>query len=730
MLKTYKIFLILFLSFSLFTTLYSSTVKLSGYIYDKTTGKPIPDANVQIKDTTLGTASQSNGYFFIRNLTPGNYTLLVKVIGYKLKEIDGINLENDKTIRIELEPEVIQLDPVIVSATLSGHRKSNISASAEVLTETELQEITATTAAEAVESVSGIYIKNYDGFAGVLSPSIRGSNTNQVVVLLDGVRLNTAQGGGVDLNTFPISGLGSIEIVRGGHSALLGSDAVGGAIHLFSRNLSFEKPLAFGIKNTLGSFGTGEVNLHAAQKVNNFSYFVNYNHRQSDGNFEFKTPDSNSKQTRQNNDYKGDNLLVRSTYAFDSGNFLQLFLFAEKAKKGIAGSVALNPWTGAPMTTPNARARDAQGIVSLLSENQITDKFHLKTNFAVYSKEFHYTNPDGWTPVDDKHTNQTIDFNFQGSYYLSQMLKIQAGLEQRLEKLKSTKFTADDRKVSGAFAQLEIHQALAPGSVKSHLAIIPAVRYDRYSDVGSQTSPKIGVLLSAGENFNISARANAGKSFRAPSFDDLYWPDDGFTRGNPDLKPETATSWDAGITVQRRGKSFWQLEITYFNQRVRDLIGWGPDASGVWQPFNTGKAKISGLETGIKLRPVADIFYIDIYHTYMKAIDETDGSATEGKWLIYRPKNKIDLLAGINFRGFSLNFNYRIVDKRYTSIDNSASLSKYNLLNGNIGYGFSLFNLQFDLKLMALNLLNKSIYLNEGYPLPGREFRFTLGIER
>ncbi|NOZ63317.1 MAG: TonB-dependent receptor, partial [Calditrichaeota bacterium] len=367
----------------------------------------------------------------------------------------------DKKLDFHLQSEVIQLDPVIVTATLSEHKQSQVTTSAEVLTEAKLQEMTATTAAEAIESVGGLYVKNYDGLAGVVSPSIRGSNTNQVVVLLDGVRLNTGQGGGVDLNAFPVSALGTIEVVRGGHSALLGGDAIGGAIHLMSKTLNAASPLAFGFQSTVGSFSTRELNAFGAQRWGKFSYLIDFNHAQSDGNFEFEMPESGAKATRENNDYKGDNLFFKTGFDFNSGNKLQLIFHGHDSEKGVAGSVKINPWTGAPMTTPNARAENERRLVSVLSDNQIADRIRLQTNVFMNKNTFHYTNPDGWTPVDDKHENTVLGVNWRGIYYLTQTLKIQTGLEQRVEKLESTKFTVDDRNVFGAFVQLELNRAFS-----------------------------------------------------------------------------------------------------------------------------------------------------------------------------------------------------------------------------------------------------------------------------
>ena len=79
---------------------------------------------------------------------------------------------------------------------------------------------------------------------------------------------------------------------------------------------------------------------------------------------------------------------------------------------------------------------------------------------------------------------------------------------------------------------------------------IPALRWDHYNDMESQACPKLGWMLQGGRGHRWSITANIGRSFRAPSFNDLYWPDDGFAYGNPDLKPETATNMDFGLRIE------------------------------------------------------------------------------------------------------------------------------------------------------------------------------------
>ncbi len=702
--------------------------KISGFIFNKSTNQPIPNANIILSNSTTGAASQAGGYFFINNIPRDSYDVTVKVIGYESQTEAGVSIGENTKLNFYLTPQPIQFDPIIVSASLTEHRQSQISVSTEILTSATLGKQTGSTAGEVLESVGGLYIKNYDGFAGVLSPSIRGSHTNQVVVLLDDMRLNTAQGGGVDLNSFPAAALEKIEVVRGGHSAIVGSDALGGAIQLISKESVTPRGFTYGLNTTLGSFGSRMVNIFGSHKIGILSYFANYNITQSDGDFAYKTPDTAQDATRENNDYKGNNLFLKTKLDLNQNHRIQLIYHDMHAEKGAAGSVNINSWSGEPMLTPNARSKYDRRLLSLQSMNQVTDRLRFEELFYYQTYDFNYKDPDVWSPTDDLHENKTLGFSLKGFYHFNSALSLAAGAELRKDQLKSTKFVVEDRDIQSLFGQAEINHDLSLFNLGTQWTWVPAVRWDNYSDMNSFTSPKLGLIIATGENINFALRGNVGQSFRAPAFDDLYWPDEGWGKGNPNLDPEISTNMDVGIVLSQKSSHFIQGEMSYFNNDVENLIAWGPEESGIWTPLNIGNAKIQGLETGIKFNQTEDRFSLSIFHTWMKATDETPNSLTEGKRLIYRPDSKLDIAGGIKIGQLNLNLNYRVVSKRYTSTDNAQTLPNYHLFNGNVGYGLKIAGFSIKTKLDVLNILDKSVYLNDGFPMPGREVRFTMGL--
>ena len=695
------------------------TGKLSGFISDKTTGTPIPDANILIEGTKLGTVSKDGGFYFLENIPQAISSVTVRVIGYLPETFENIKITTNTALDFNLTPKPIQMESVIVTATRTDHLQSNVTVSSEVINSSQLQTTNGSTVGEIVQSATGTFTRNYGGLAGIQTASIRGSNVDQVLVLLDGRRLNNAQGGGVDLNNLPIEGIDRIEILRGGHSALYGSDAIGGIINLITRQTNSTQGFSYGMKTSRGSYGFENYNFFGSQQIGPVSYFLSYNQLQNKGNYDYLTPGATQKIVRENNDYLGNSLFAKTQLFINQKNYLQFIHQSIKTKRGVIGPISF--------PSPQASREETRRFYTLKTINQVSNRLRLEGQFFYQNTKNNYNDPGGWIPTDDTHKSFTQGFDFQTYITVLQNFVITAGTEIENERLESTKFSEKKRTKQSVFVQTELDKSLSLWGINSKFRLIPAVRWDQYTDIDAQTSPKIGALVSFGNHFTL--RGNVGKSFRVPAFFDLYWPEDDYTKGNPNLLPEKSTDFDFGILVRKSGNQHLQFESTYFQNDFEDLILWKSDTDWKWAPFNVGQAKISGLENSILYRLPKNLVHFKVAYTSMKAIDNTSESESKDKRLIYRPDNKLDLSAGLQLKPFTANLSYSLVGERFTKDDNSKSISGYRLINGNIGSSFSVNNMTLDAKLEVLNLLDKNIYVLEGYPIPGREFRFSLGLK-
>ena len=208
-----------------------------------------------------------------------------------------------------------------------------------------------------------------------------------------------------------------------------------------------------------------------------------------------------------------------------------------------------------------------------------------------------------------------------------------------------------------------------------------------------------------------------GESFRAPTFNDLYWPREdwgiwGGVEGNPNLRPETAKSYELGVTTSFSDKL--ETDITYFNNKFNDLISWQSDASWWYRPSNVNKALIQGIEFNTDYSPVKKL-KLNFNYTYLKAED-----IITDKWLTYRPKNTYKGSVSYAFTDkLSFYTGARYVTKRFTETTNASFLKDYFVADANMAYKL---NNSAEFTFTVDNIFDKDYQEVYNYPMPGTSY--------
>ncbi len=340
-----------------------------------------------------------------------------------------------------------------------------------------------------------------------------------------------------------------------------------------------------------------------------------------------------------------------------------------------------------------------------------------------------FDDPDAWDAKHSQHENNALGFELQNRFILLKDIVFTYGYDFRKDALESTQLFKQERETHSFYLQGEFEQQL-PGNPFIHkLALVPALRYDDYSDVGNQMSPKLGLVLSKTGLLTASLRGNLGKSFRSPTFNDLYWPEDFWSKGNPDLKPEIGFNYDAGTIVQYNGENVsTDFEMTYFVSDLKDLIIWAPINAVQWAPQNVDKSQTKGIETNFGVGLLKNLVRLTLSHTYMESKNNSDESPDKGKYLIYRPKHKVDVGLAFQYHQLMLNFVYRYVDKSFIYSDNSASIPVHRVMDMSLGFRPAFFGMNWQAKFEMLNLSDKQYQVVYDHVMPGRQVRFTLGL--
>jgi vitamin B12 transporter len=545
-------------------------------------------------------------------------------------------------------------------------------ASVSVLTADELRRLGVRTVGEAIAFIPETLARAYGGPGSLITPSIRGSGAEQVLVLLDGVPLNGVFSGNVDLSTIPIDDVERIEVLRGPFSAIYGSGALGGVISIVTRRRVRASVTVGG--GSLGATGLAVSLPLAPTTGDDVGLSLRFDGAAGD---------------RPNSDLRSGSLSLRAAGVRGDRSW-DLRLFGAIIARGAPGSV--------PFPAPLAR-QDDRRIAAAVTTSQTREATTERLRLALHYDAIDYRDP--LFGIADHHAGTTWHADWQRSVRRSEGRVLTWGVETRAEHLSSLS-VGDRSAIHGAW-YIQDDRALTPRALLS-----AGLRVDWHSVWGAQVNPRVGLVYFARPDVRL--RLAVGRTFRGPAFADLYYPFDGFVRGNPLLRPEQAWSLDAGIEATVRPGLV--ARATVFWNDVRDLIIYVPDASFVFSPQNVGSASILGASLEVERR-LAPRWIARGSVTWMRAID-----ASSGLDLPNRPRLAAAVLLTRTFAGgASLTVSATAVGERYADAAGAIRLPGYVTtalvaqapLREGVG-----------IRLSIQNLLDARYEPVQGYPAPGR----------
>jgi outer membrane cobalamin receptor len=694
--------------------------RIFGTVHDQKSGRPVESASIYLQPVSYGTETGSDGRYAITGIPTGSYRLVISRIGYQIiaDQTIHINAGDEIELNFTLQPTILSgIDGIVITATRSPSLSNTIPASVDIIDKVKLDHQNPQNLAEVLNTVQGLYIKDYGGLGGIKTISMRGSNAEQVLVLLDGQRLNNAQTGQVDFSTITLAGVEKVEVVHGGNSALYGADAMGGVINLITRKENEKSGFGGSLKTLFGSFDSRawEGSLHYQQQQ--FSAAITYHNLQSAGNYTFADLQG-QKQRRNNNDLFARDLFSRVNFNFGDPQWQQKLNLSYKyyyAQRGSPGTLSYPSATSRLYNRMNyINAIYSGKMFNLLNDFQLQGYAHYDWN--------RYASDDYDIHTENSFRNGTYGLEAQLKMVLSAAHQRIWGTGMRYDWMTGSTFTVGHhRMVYDLFIQDEIEYPFDQSTLKS-LLLIPAVRFDFFSDFGSHFSPKIGSTLNFASGWNIAIKGNVGLTYRAPVFNELYWPEDEWSRGNPHLRPENGYDWDIGLRMRPPLLAGALVDLTYFCIRMNDLIAWQfQDTKYV--PQNIDKTSSRGVEFNLNLQPVKNAVIISYNYTYLSAVD-----LTTHKTLNYRPRHSGNLALILSWAGLQLELQSQSVSQRYTDAANTQRLAPYSIYNIIFSTRYAFGNFEPKLSLQVINVQNRQYQIIQDQPLPGRELRLNIGL--
>ena len=207
-----------------------------GHVLDKSTQEHLPYVALQVKGTTIGTATDETGHYFIKNLPLGQYTLEVKMMGYKTI-LKTINTKEDKTIELnfDLEESSIHFEDVVISADRNGNTRRLSPSLVSVIDMKTFEATNSNTLSDGLKFQPGLRVENNCQNCGFSQVRINGLDGPYSQILIDSRAIVGSLGGVYGLEQIPANMIEKVEVVRGGGSALMGSSAIGGTINIVTK---------------------------------------------------------------------------------------------------------------------------------------------------------------------------------------------------------------------------------------------------------------------------------------------------------------------------------------------------------------------------------------------------------------------------------------------------------------------------------------------------------------
>lgn len=567
----------------LFTqSLSAQTASLSGNIKEKENTNYLNGASVYIVGSTHGCASNSKGDYLIKNLTIGQYTLVVSFSGYK-SICETISLkEGENIINFELEENFNALDEVVITGTGTHYKLDDVPVQTEIITKKDIEEISGRNIEEIISNISSSF--DYTSSSMGTNIKLNGLGKDYVLVLLNGKRLTGGIGGYTDLSRIDLDNIKQVEIIKGASSTLYGSDAIAGVINIITKKS--KQKLELNSHTRIGAHGELKQFNSLSFRKNKLQSRTTYSYKQTDG-WQLNSMKYNSK-------WESNHDLPFLVPTYDKPvNKSRGYTIAQNFEYVINKKLSLNAdfsWYEKTLYFPfkgrmhnyyyNNKSIDLGGNYKLRKKNYID--FNINFGNYLYYTEYPYkfnetyiTDTDviktTYYPGDRFKNSEQITINAQTKavFHISKNNKLSLGsdvLSNYLEAQYRLNMPDANAITYSVYGQDEI-------KIGKKIDLVAGIRALYHNIAGFSITPKISAMF---KEKRFTYRFTYSNGFKSPTLKELYYYYEsermGIHRlylGNEDLKPQRSHYFS--LSTEYKHKRL-QTSVNLYLNRVYDMI--------------------------------------------------------------------------------------------------------------------------------------------------------------
>ena len=513
---------------------------------------------------------------------------------------------------------IYEMDEVVVTAHRYPVLLKDAAVAVMIIEREEIERLKPLNLGEVLNAAAGIDFKDYGTPGGVNSISLRGVPSNGTLVLVNGQMLNAVTNGMADLSMVDINTIERIEVVKGPVASLYGANALGGVVNIITKRELSRPEIAI-------KFTPATPMLDDPAHTNDLSVRLGLPVKRTQ--FDFSSSYGNSDGYRSNSDLTRYHITGSLGHKSERAEVTSFISYSQK-EYGIPGPLPLvdsfhpvSQFGDSTATSVFDREIDRSLLANLSADLQITDNIRWHNKILGDRKRTVFNTKYGaWLSGDtisEEYDYLTHMFGFNTMLTARwERLALTFGLDATYDTLLTktastlsgdTTWHASSNNV-GIWTEIQVN-------LNDILSATSSIRYDRNSAFGDFLSPAIGISYMLAEMLWL--KFSVGKTYRAPTFNDLYWP----RSGNPDLKPEHGWAYEIRAESSPLPRIF--AAVSFFLRSVKDRIAWLPGEDDLWQPQNVNYLTIKGLDLELK-HQIADFLEHTIELTYLNARQTND----------------------------------------------------------------------------------------------------------
>ena len=570
---------------------------------------------------------------------------------------------------------------------------------------------------ELLDEQTILSIKSY-GAGGVSTPSFRGTGAGHTQIMWNNININNPMLGQSDLAIIPAGIIDEAEILFGGASLQTGSGGIGGAITLNNKP-EWNKKTSATISSAIGSFGhySGIIKVktggaafqsvtraYASYAENNYTY-IN------------KVRSAEPVRERMQNSRSFQKGLMQELYFKHKDNVISGKLWYQSADRNLPANMLVS-------RVGHDENQVDESLRMVLSYDGKLNATEYYATGAYSRMELNYINKP--SSIDSYNQSDSYTFKTGMTNRIGSKIKTGVIIEEEYTTVNSVNYENDKARKNNVAI---IGQAgFNDGGLISLSALIKETVIDEKMYAPDFSTGLKLRLNGADEHF---IKANFAKVSKFPSMNDLFW----VPGGNPQLKNEIANMFEAAYKINGKLNSsfFTGLEVTYYNNSIKNLIQWIPGQYSYWMAENIRKANCSGIETSGKVKYSRTNFFasVDVSYSYNRSTtkeSDINNDKSIGKQLVYVPKNQVGAFVKVGFRDLSLLWISDFTGERFTTSDNTLSLPFYTLNSLSAGYVLRLKSMSYNINFKVSNIFDVAYQSIEYYAQPGRSYSLKLII--